>query len=56
MLSDSGTGSSCSSGADSDHDGVVSIGELLSFISKWKDGGILIGDLLSGISEWKNGC
>ena len=48
--------SQCSSGADTSGDSVVSINELLSFISKWKDGGILIGDLLSGISEWKSGC
>lgn len=46
----------CSSGADGNIDDVVSISELINFISAWKSGGVSISDLIIGISEWKNGC
>ena len=42
--------------ADSDSSGVVSITELINYISEWKMGNVLIGDLINGIWEWKNGC
>jgi hypothetical protein len=50
--------SSCSSGADDlgNGNGVVEIGELLTFISNWKAGSVSISELLTAISEWKNGC
>ncbi len=49
-------GSTCQSGADSDNDGVISISEMVSFISRWKSGGINIGNLIEAIGKWKNGC
>ena len=49
--------STCSSGADNNPiNGVVSITELMSYISDWKAGSVTITDLMTGIGEWKNGC
>ena len=47
--------SSCSL-ADTNGDSVVAIGELISYISRWKNGTVTIGDLITAIGEWKNGC
>ncbi|MGD9276909.1 MAG: hypothetical protein PVJ67_07090 [Candidatus Pacearchaeota archaeon] len=50
-------GSSCSSGADNNPvDSVVSVSELMVYISSWKSGSVSINNLLIGIGEWKNGC
>ena len=49
--------SACSSGADNNPpDGVVSITELMNYISQWKAGSVTISELMTGIGEWKNGC
>jgi len=56
LFNSSGSSSSCSSGADGDSDDVVSISELINFISDWKNGIRTINELISGISEWKSGC
>ncbi len=48
--------STCTSGADSDGDSVVSNEELAYYISEWKQGNINIGELITAIAEWKNGC
>ena len=42
--------------ADENSDGVVSTGELTTYISEWKLGNVTISDLITPISEWKNGC
>ncbi len=52
---DCGNTSSCSS-ADINGDGIIEIGELVRYISKWKNGSITIRDLIIAITEWKNGC
>ena len=48
-------GSSCGN-ADSDEDSIVSITELIDYISQWKAGSVTISQLITGIGEWKNGC
>ena len=47
--------SSCGD-ADTDGDNVVSITELINYITSWKQGTVTINDLMVGIGEWKNGC
>jgi len=41
---------------DTSGNSVVEIGELISYISSWKQGEILIGELIDAIGKWKNGC
>ena len=48
--------STCSSGADSSGDSIISKTELNNFISSWKTGSITITELINGINEWKIGC
>jgi len=48
------TGSS-GSGADTNGDGTVSNGELLSYITSWISGGVTNQDLLSAITAWVQG-
>ncbi len=48
--------SKCGSGADSDPaDGVISISELMDYISQWKSGSVSIGSLIDAIGKWKDG-
>ncbi len=46
----------CGSGADSDSDGIITISELIKFISRWKDGSATIAQLADAIRKWKDGC
>lgn len=48
----------CTTGADTSGDGVISISELLSYISSWKQGNITLANILAAIGFWKtgNGC
>jgi len=41
---------------DTSENSVVEIGELISYISSWKNGEVLIGELIDAIGKWKNGC
>ncbi len=50
------TGSMCNSSADADNDGVITISELISSISRWKSGSVPIGSLIDAIGKWKSGC
>ncbi len=50
------TGSSCNSLADSNSDRVISISELINYISQWKSGSVTIGNLIDAIGKWKSGC
>lgn len=50
------TSSSTCGSADTDFDGVVSIIEVMNYITEWKAGSVDIVDLMTGITEWKNGC
>ncbi len=52
----SGTGAVCGAADNNPSDGVVSGGELVDFISGWKQGDVTISDLIAAIAEWKNGC
>ena len=51
-----GSGSSCTSGADSNGNDAVDITELIDYISQWKLGNVNINVLINAIGEWKNGC
>ncbi len=51
-----GDGSSCNSLADSNSDGVISISELINYISQWKTGSVTIENLIDAIEKWKSGC
>ncbi|RPI60641.1 MAG: LamG domain-containing protein, partial [Ignavibacteriales bacterium] len=41
---------------DTSENNIVEIGELISYISNWKQGEVLIGELIDAIGKWKNGC
>ncbi len=49
-------GSICNSLADANSDGVISISELINYISQWKAGSVTIGNLIDAIGKWKSGC
>jgi hypothetical protein len=51
-----GDGSSCNSLADFNSDGVISISELINYISQWKAGSVTISSLIDAIGKWKSGC
>jgi hypothetical protein len=42
--------------SDSNSDGIVTISELIDYISQWKIGNVPIGDLIDAIGKWKGGC
>ncbi len=48
--------SSCNSLADSDGNSIISINELINYISQWKAGSVTIGNLIDAIGKWKDGC
>ncbi len=50
------SGSTCRNAADSDNDSVISISELIDYISHWKSGSVTISSLIDAISKWKGGC
>ncbi len=50
------SGSVCKSLADSNSDGVISISELINYISQWKTGSVTIENLIDAIEKWKSGC
>ncbi len=50
------SGSVCKSLADSNSDGVISISELINYISQWKSGSVSITQLIDAIGKWKSGC
>ncbi len=52
----SSSGSVCNSDSDANIDGVVSISELINYISRWKAGSVTIGNLIDAIGKWKSGC
>ena len=49
------TGSVCGS-SDANSDSIISINELINYISEWKMGSVTINELIDAIGEWKNGC
>jgi hypothetical protein len=50
-------GSSSTCGAsDSNSDGIVTISELIDYISQWKIGNVSISNLIDAIGKWKSGC
>ncbi len=55
-LYNQGTGSSCNSTADSNSDGIITIAELINYISKWTAGTVTISGLIDAIGKWKSGC
>jgi hypothetical protein len=48
-------GSICGA-SDSNSDGIVTISELIDYISQWKIGNVSIEDLIDAIGKWKSGC
>jgi parallel beta-helix repeat protein len=42
--------------SDTNSDGIVSISELINYISEWKIGNVLISELIDAIGKWKSGC
>ena len=50
------SGTTCSPADNNPTNGVVSITELMSYISQWKSGSVTISELMTAIGEWKNGC
>jgi hypothetical protein len=42
--------------SDSNSDGIVTISELIDYISQWKIGNVSISNLIDAIGKWKSGC
>ena len=54
--SDCGSCASVCGAADTNSNDVVEIGEIINYITRYKNSEIDIGEIISAITEYKNGC